>query len=69
MFRTLRSEMVLAGMTNKDIAERIPMAASTFSSKMTGKYGFTLEEAEKIKKILNSAKTIEKLFERDLRPA
>ena len=62
MYRNVKAEMVRMGMTAKMLATELDITMGTLSQKLNGKYPFTLNEAKKIKEILNSALPIEELF-------
>lgn len=64
MYPNLRAEMARKGITAKQLAEQIGITASTFSLKMRGEYDFTMDEAIKIKAILEVNLSLETLFEK-----
>lgn len=62
MYRNLEAEMVRKGITQNQLAELLKLNASTVSLKMNGKRDFSLNEAMRIKDILNVDIPLEKLF-------
>lgn len=62
MYRNLEAELKRCGLTKGDLAERMNIQATTLSNKFNGKSHFTLNEAFRIKSILNVTMTIEELF-------
>lgn len=62
MYRNVKAEMIRVGVTSKTLAGELNVTLSTLSQKMNGKYPFTLNEAKKIKEVLNSTLPIEELF-------
>lgn len=63
MYKNVKGEMARRGLTLKDVASKLKISISTLSSKMNGKYNFTLNEAKQIKKVLDTELTLEELFE------
>ena len=62
MYRNLEAEMVRKGITQNQLAELLKLNSSTVSLKMNGKRDFSLNEAMRIKDILNVDIPLEKLF-------
>ena len=65
MYPNLRAEMARKKITGQELAKKIGVTNGTFSQKFNGKFDFTLEEAQSIKKALGTDMTIEYLFEPD----
>jgi transcriptional regulator with XRE-family HTH domain len=65
MYPNLRAEMARKKVTGQELAKRIGITNGTFSQKFNGKFDFTLDEAQKIKKALGTDISIEELFEPD----
>ena len=63
MFPTLQAEIARKGWAASYLAELVGMVPSNLSAKMKGKYGFSLEDAKKIKKALGVDMSIDQLFE------
>lgn len=62
MRANLKAEMARAGITGQDLAEKLGVTSGTFSMKLNGKRGFTLDEALEIKGILRCETPVETLF-------
>lgn len=62
MYPNLRAEMARRNITGYELAEKIGITNGTFSLKFNGKSEFTLDEALKIKNVLESDLSIEVLF-------
>ena len=62
MFRNLDAELKRKGMTRGDLAKAMNITPSTMSMKLNGKSGLTLNEALRIKGILEVDIPIEQLF-------
>ena len=58
--RKLRSKMALAGITQRDLAERMKKAENTISAKINGKSRLYLDEIDEMCTILNIHSTAEK---------
>ena len=65
MYPNLSAELVRHRVTQNDIAKLLGISISTMSCKMTGKSGFTLDEAMNIHEFLNADITLTELFERE----
>lgn len=72
MYPNLRAEIRRRNLTFADVVKGIleesgvPISITHFSLKMTGKYGFTLEEAFAIKKFLKTKLSIDVLFQQTM---
>ena len=64
MYKRLESEMVLHNVTRKDLADAIGVQYNTILLKLRGVYGFTLDEAFKIKEFLKTDLPLDELFAR-----
>ena len=67
-YSNLLAEMARKNITQNDIAKLLNKTVSTVSTKINGKYQFTLDEAEKIKDKYFSDKDISYLFEKHSQP-
>jgi plasmid maintenance system antidote protein VapI len=63
-YGNLLAEMARANITQSEIAILLNRTISTVSTKINGKYPFTLDEAVKIKEHLFNDKDISYLFEK-----
>lgn len=63
MYPNLRAEMARKNITSAELANRLGISTSTMSTKMNGKYPFTLDEAKSIKTALKTELSVEELFE------
>lgn len=63
MFPNLEAEKARKKITLEMLAEGLGLAISTVSGKLNGKYPITLDEAKKIKSILDVDIPLEILFE------
>lgn len=62
MYPNLRAEMARKNITGYELAEKIGITNGTFSTKYNGKSDFTLNEAFKIKSVLETDLNVEVLF-------
>lgn len=75
MYPNLRAEIARRNLTFAEVVEGIgkesgvPISITHFSLKMTGKYGFTLDEAFAIKKFLKTKLSLDVLFQQTLEEA
>jgi plasmid maintenance system antidote protein VapI len=60
--RALRIEIMKSGLSRDDLAELTGIPKNTFSRKIMGRAQFTVAEAVRLKKVLNSDLTLEELF-------
>lgn len=63
MYPNIRAEMARLRLTNGKLAKILGCTPATLSLKMHGKANITLNEARKIKEVLETDMTIEELFE------
>lgn len=63
MYLNVKAEMVRQGLQLKDISKALNKSVGTVSLKLNGKYPLTLNEAKKIKSVLQSDMPLETLFE------
>ena len=61
-YPVLNAQIALSGMTRNRLAEAAGMHYSTLCRKMRGENGFTIDEAIRIRKVLNSPLPLEELF-------
>jgi len=69
MYRNLEAEIARKNISKKVIAEELGIGYNTLTAKLRGDNKFTLDEALKIKQILNASIEIEQLFEPSERSA
>lgn len=62
MYVNLRYELMVKGISQKLLAQKIGMGLTTISEKMNGKKDFKLKECLEIKKILKTNLTVDELF-------
>lgn len=65
MYPNLRAELARKNMTYQELAKILGIAESTMSLKVNGKYDFTLDECQTIKKAINVDVPLEELFEKE----
>ena len=63
-YRLLLARMSLSGLRSSDVAERLGISFSTMRNKIKGVAPFTLEEAIRIRQILETDERLEVLFEK-----
>lgn len=63
MYPNIRAEMARKKITGRKLANDIGISETTFSKKMNGEFGFTLDEAFSIKRELAPEMPLEILFE------
>ena len=69
MYRNVDAELKRKGMTRGDLAKKLKSAPSTLSLKFSGKSSITLDEAKRIKEILEVDIPLEILFEQTRKTA
>lgn len=62
MYVNLRYELMVKGISQKLLAQKIGIGLTTISEKMNGKQDFKLKECLEIKKILKTDLTVDELF-------
>lgn len=62
MHKKLKAEIILKGYKKEEIAKALGITYGTFLVKLRGKYKFTLDEAIRLKELLESELPIEELF-------
>lgn len=65
MYPNLRAEFARKNMTFQIVADALGITVGTLSVKYNGKFGFTLDEAVAIKKLLDVDMPLEVLFEKE----
>lgn len=63
MFRNIEIIIFQKGLSKREIAQKLGMTYNTLLLKLSGKATFTLDEALKLKEILESSLSIEELFD------
>lgn len=63
MYRNARAEMVRAGISLSQLAEKMSSHVSIWSEKLNGKRPISLNEAKQFKQVVNSNLPLEVLFE------
>lgn len=66
MFPYLRGEMAKRMYTVSKMAKDLGISICTLSTKLNGKYSFTLDEAKKIKELLGTDMSLDELFKLEL---
>ena len=64
MYKNVKAQIILSGLSRKDLAQKLGIQYNTLNHKLSGKSVFTLDEAMAIKRILGSNIPIEQLFEK-----
>jgi transcriptional regulator with XRE-family HTH domain len=64
MYRNAKAEMIRAGLTLEQVAEKMGITTSTLSLKLNGKSPITLIEAKLFKKLVGSDLPLEVLFDK-----
>lgn len=62
IYHNLKVEMVRKRITNADVAKHLNLTQQSIYAKFTGRQTITLEDAHKIKQLLNSDLSIDYLF-------
>lgn len=65
MFRNLRAEMTRKGINVTDLAKAVGMSTAAMYDRLNGKTGFTLDDAHKIRDVLDVDMTIDELFKKE----
>jgi hypothetical protein len=63
MYRNAKAAMVKVGLILEDLSSNLGGTVSTWSLKLNGKAPITLNEAKAFKRLVNSDKPLEELFE------
>lgn len=63
MYPNVRAEMARKKVTLAILGEELNLSTTTISLKLNGKYSISLDEAKKIKKVLETDLPLEILFE------
>lgn len=66
IFPYLRGEMAMRRYTVSKMAKDLGISICSLSTKLNGKYSFTLDEAKKIQELLGTEKTLDELFKLNL---
>lgn len=62
MYKRIEAQMVLLGVTKKELAYKLGLSYNTLLAKLRGERDFTLREAWKVKEFLKLHEPIEILF-------
>ncbi len=62
MYKRIEAHLILTGMTKRELAAQLGISYNTLLLKLKGISSFTLDEALKIKNILQATESIEELF-------
>lgn len=65
MFPNLKAEMARQNITQSYLAKEIGVTEGTMSLKLNGKNALSLEEAKKIRNILNVKESLDYLFKKE----
>lgn len=63
MYKCIETKLALSGMSKKQLAKELGIGYNTLRQKLSGSSPVTLEEAFRLKEILNAQESIEVLFE------
>jgi len=63
MYERIEAQIVLSGISKRELANRIGISYNTLNIKLNGKSAFTLDEAVKIKKEIKAIEPVEALFD------
>lgn len=64
MYKRIEAQIVLSGISKRELAKRVGISYNTLNIKLSGKSAFSLDEAIKIKKEIEANEPIEELFKR-----
>lgn len=62
MYRRFEAELTFAGMTKKELAEKVEMKYDTLVLKLAGKSPLNFADAIKLKEAINTNVSLEELF-------
>lgn len=65
MYKRVEAQIILSGMSKKEIAQCLGISYNTLNLKLSGKSSFSLDEAMEIKRILQAEDAVERLFEKE----
>lgn len=65
MFKKLEALLIETGITRTELAARIGITYNTLNQKINHKSPFTIDEAFKIKKVLNTKLSLDEIFKND----
>lgn len=65
MYKRVEAQMILRGVSRKELAKQLDISYNTLNQKLNGKSDFSLSEALKIKQVLNAPDPMETLFNKD----
>lgn len=63
MYKRIEAQIILSGVSRKELAQALGMSYNTLNLKLSGKRDFSLDEAIKVKRLLNAKEPVEMLFE------
>jgi DNA-binding XRE family transcriptional regulator len=64
MYKRVEAQIILSGISKKELAKNIGISYNTLNSKLNGKSAFSLNEAAQIKRLLKAEEPIETLFDK-----
>lgn len=64
MYRIIEAHLVLSGTTKREIAESLGVSYNTLLLKLKGSTSFTLDEAVRLRDLLQIPESVEAIFER-----
>ena len=64
MYKRVEAQLILSGLTRKDLAKELGISYNTLLLKLRRVAPFTLDEAFKVKQVTHATENIDVLFER-----
>jgi len=63
MYKHIETQIIVSGISKRELAERLGISYNTLNQKLNGKSSFTLNEATELRRLLNTDVPIETLFD------
>lgn len=64
MYKRIEAQIILSGISRKELAQALGMSYNTLNLKLNGKRDFSLAEAIQTKRLLNAKESVEMLFDK-----
>ena len=64
MYKRIEAQIILSGVSRKELAQALWMSYNTLNLKLSGKRDFSLAEAVEVKRLLNAQDPVEMLFDK-----
>lgn len=64
MYKRIEAQIILSGVSRKELAQALGMSYNTLNLKLSGKRDFSLAEAVEVKRLLNAQDPVEMLFDK-----